>query len=77
VEERMGSTPPYGLLRYADATIKIPFSETLRVQVIEAAEAIRRHQGAADLARSHQETVRCTHCGYRHACGKQALGVRQ
>ena len=73
VEEQYQVAPPYGLLRYADATLKIPFSAALRTQVIEAAEAIRHSRTAADVARSHDEAGRCHGCGYRSACGVQAL----
>jgi CRISPR-associated exonuclease Cas4 len=75
VEEHFQRTPPYGLLRYADATLKIPFTEQLRAQVLEVAEAIRRGRGASDISRSHQEPGRCQRCGYRPGCGAQVLGV--
>lgn len=73
VEERFNLTPPYGLLRYADATLKIPFTESLRLDVIRAADAIRGGRQAADMLRSHHETGRCRRCGYLPACGAQAL----
>lgn len=73
VEEVHGATPPYGLLRYADATLQIPFTDELRRQVIDAAEAVRRARGAPDMPRQHNEPERCRHCGYRSACGDWAL----
>jgi CRISPR-associated exonuclease Cas4 len=73
VEEKFGATPPYGLLRYADATVKIPFTGPLRTQVLHIAEAIRRNQRAIDLPRNHTDATRCAHCGYRQGCGAQAL----
>ncbi|RIK43431.1 MAG: CRISPR-associated protein Cas4 [Chloroflexi bacterium] len=72
VEERF-KTPPYGLLRYADATLKIPFTESLRRQVLDVADAIRHSRHAADILRSHEEEQRCRRCGYLLACGSQAL----
>ncbi len=73
VEEVHGVTPPYGLLRYANATLQIPFTEELRRQVIDAAEAVRRARRAPDIPRQHSEPERCRHCGYRSACGDWAL----
>jgi CRISPR-associated exonuclease Cas4 len=73
VEERYNATPPYGLLRYADATLKIPFTQTLRSAVLQAADAIRNSRRAPDVLRSHAEAGRCRRCGYLPACGAQAL----
>lgn len=73
VEEHFRQTPPYGLLRYADATIQVPFDDRLREQVLVAAESIRRNQAAGDVRRSHPEPGRCQQCGYQQGCGKQNL----
>ncbi|MCX6044510.1 MAG: CRISPR-associated protein Cas4 [Chloroflexi bacterium] len=73
IEEQFKRTPPYGLLHYADATLKIEFTQQLRDQVIEIAEAIRRAQGSEEVSRSHEDPGRCRRCGYLHACGKEAL----
>jgi len=73
VEEVYQRTPPYGLLRYADATLRIPFSQELRREVIAAADTIRRDQPARTVARSHNEASRCRACGYQHQCGDQQL----
>lgn len=71
VEERFGATPPYGLLRYADATLQVPFNERLRSQVLEAVAAIRRAQQSETVHRQHREPQRCLNCGYRYACGEE------
>lgn len=73
VEDKYKITPPYGLLRYADATLKIPFTEQLRNAVLAAAEAIRRDLRAEEVKRSHRDPHRCRQCGYQVACGKQVL----
>jgi CRISPR-associated exonuclease Cas4 len=73
VEEAYQITPPYGLLRYADVTLRIPFDDELRQQVERAANALRRARNAPDVARQHDEPERCIRCGYRHACGVDAL----
>ena len=73
VEEHSSARPPYGLLRYADATIQIPFTDALRWQVLETADAIRRARSTSDISRDHEDPSRCRGCGYRTACGDEAL----
>ena len=73
VEDVLKIRPPYGLLRYADATLRIPYSDKLRGQVLEAADGIRAARSAPDVGRDHREPTRCRNCGYRRACGQQAL----
>jgi len=73
VEEQYGIPPTHGLLHYADATLRIPFTAELRAEVLVIAEAIRRAEGAHNLLRDHAVAARCRSCGYRHACGEEAL----
>jgi CRISPR-associated exonuclease Cas4 len=76
VEDKFKTPPPYGLLHYADATLKIPYTEQLREQVLATIDAICRSQTASDVKRSHAEAGRCRQCGYQRDCGNQALGPR-
>ena len=73
VEERTKQRPPHGLLRYADATYQIPFTDELRYRVLETADAIRAARRASTVARSHMEPARCAGCGYRAACGQSLV----
>lgn len=73
VEDNFDAAPPYGLLRYADATLQIPFTDELRDRVLETAAAIRASRRAGEVRRSHAEPGRCAACGYRSACGSEAL----
>jgi len=73
VEDVRKVRPPYGLLRYADATLRIPYSDELRGQVLAAADGIRAGRNAETLGRDHQDPTRCRNCGYRRACGSEAL----
>jgi CRISPR-associated exonuclease Cas4 len=73
VEEAYGVTPSHGLLHYADATLRIPFTAALRQEVLAAAEALRGAESARTVHRDHQVVARCRVCGYRHACGSEAL----
>ena len=73
VEAAYQRTPPYGLLHYADATLRIPFTDELRQEVLAVAEMIRREQQETDVKRSHDEIQRCRACGYQHRCGDQQI----
>jgi len=73
VEDVYGQRPTHGYLRYADATLQIPFTDALRTQVQQAAHAIRGARTAPDVPRDHQEAGRCVACGYRTSCGSAAL----
>ena len=73
VEDNFDAAPPYGLLHYADATLQIPYTDELRRRVLESAAEIRQARRAAETRRSHNEPRRCAACGYRSACGSEAL----
>lgn len=73
IEDSEDARPPYGLLHYANATVRIPFDDALRNQLLATLDQMRQAQSARPIARSHDDPLRCTHCGFRHACGTQAL----
>lgn len=73
IEESEGRRPPYGILRYANATVRIPFDDALRDRLLDTLDQMRRAQAGGELFRSHDDPLRCSHCGFRHACGTQAL----
>ncbi|MEZ4638649.1 MAG: Dna2/Cas4 domain-containing protein [Caldilineaceae bacterium] len=73
VEDNFGVRPPYGLLRYADATLRIDYTDPLRQQVLDIAASIRSARQAADVERHHDDPNRCRACGYRAACGEESL----
>jgi CRISPR-associated exonuclease Cas4 len=70
VEDVHKMRPAYGLLHYADATLKIPYTDELRRAVLEIADAIRQARSAPDLHRDHHDPSRCRGCGYAYHCGE-------
>lgn len=74
VEDHFGPRPAHGLIRYADATFQVPFTEELRAAVLAAAAEIRAARTAPEVHRQHDDPARCRACGYRQACGTDALG---
>jgi CRISPR-associated exonuclease Cas4 len=75
VEDLFGHRPPHGYLRYADATIKIDYTDELRSAVLTGAAAIRKARSADNVARSHQDARRCQRCGYLDSCGAESLAA--
>jgi len=68
VAETSGRRPPYGILRYADRTFQIPYTQELEERLLEVLEAMREDLAAGDAPRRHQDPRRCAACGYREVC---------
>jgi CRISPR-associated exonuclease Cas4 len=68
VEREYATRPSYGIIHYADKSFAIDYT----TQLAEAVQAvIRQMQGKPSNSitdRSHQESKRCQHCGYRSVC---------
>jgi CRISPR-associated exonuclease Cas4 len=75
VEDVHGQSPPYGYLRYRDATVKVAYTDELRDAVLSSAAAIRKARSASNVTRSHNEAERCQRCGYIESCGADALAA--
>lgn len=73
VEEAHGVAPPYGLIRYDDATVRIDYTAAVRDRLLELMDDLRACRGQDDVGRSHRDAARCRACGVRHACGADAL----
>jgi hypothetical protein len=71
VEEFYGSPPPFLRLEYSDGTIDVPFTASLRADVLANAAALREARGTLP-GRSHQVRAKCAGCVQRGNCG-QAL----
>ncbi len=68
VEATTGRAPQYGLLRYATQTFKLPYTCTVRDELIGLLQAIRHDRQASDVARSHAHAARCRGCGFATSC---------
>lgn len=70
VQETTGQRPPHGLLRYAEHTFEIPYDARLERALLATLDAMRDDLDADDVTPSHQDPVRCRHCGHREVCGR-------
>ena len=77
------SSPAFGLLHYAGntgaapgqagapTTVRIAYTPHLKAQLLETLAAMRADRHANRVARSHDDAVRCQHCGLAHACDEK------
>jgi CRISPR-associated exonuclease Cas4 len=68
VEETSGRTPPYGLLRYAEATFRLDYTPAVRERLLDILDEMHGLLDADDAARSHGDPRRCGGCGFRDSC---------
>lgn len=68
VEATTGQAPRYGLLRYATQTFKMPYTATVRRELLDTLRCMAAERGAHDVARSHHERARCRGCGFAATC---------
>ncbi len=71
IREHFGQTPPYGILKYRDRTVEIPFAPHLLDEVAAMLEEMRSDSSAATVDRSHTEPNRCRACGFRTVCDQR------
>ncbi|MCX7791901.1 MAG: Dna2/Cas4 domain-containing protein [Chloroflexaceae bacterium] len=68
LEETTGHAPPYGFLRYANATFRLAYTPAVRQRLVSALAEMRALLDASDAARSHNDPRRCAGCGFRTLC---------
>ncbi len=68
VEEQNGRPPPYGLLRYANATFRLNYTAAVRAELLSIVAEMRDCLDTDDVERDHNETGRCAACGFRNGC---------
>lgn len=64
-EETYHKAPAYGILRYSDRTLEIPYTKKEREKLLMLLQRIR---GTRSADRSHNDPRRCAVCGYRDRC---------
>lgn len=74
LEEAEGRAPPYGLLRYPEATFRVPFDGRLRQRVVGVLEEMRAAEERGGIPRGHHEPARCRACGYWDVCDQRLKG---
>jgi len=70
-EETFGVRPPYGLLRYDNATLQIPYDEFLRRRLLDTLAAMRQAHAEGSAQRNHESAQKCLRCGQRDNCDQR------
>ena len=71
VEDTMQVSVPYGIIKYRDGNIHVPFTDVLRQRLLSLLPQIRNAKNDwADCHRSHRQRARCAKCGYRPVCSE-------
>ncbi|MGQ9927025.1 MAG: CRISPR-associated protein Cas4 [Chloroflexaceae bacterium] len=68
VEETTGHAPPYGYLRYANATFRLIYTPAVRGRLVALLAEMHGLLDASNVARSHDDPRRCAGCGFRALC---------
>jgi CRISPR-associated exonuclease Cas4 len=68
IEETIGQPPPYGLLRYAHQTFRLPYTAARRTELLHLLQAMRADAYADDVPRSHEQPQRCRNCSVGDQC---------
>jgi CRISPR-associated exonuclease Cas4 len=68
VTEAYGQRPAFGLVKYADQTLRVDYTPELEAELNDLLDAIRAAGAADDVARSHASPARCRACGFREQC---------
>jgi CRISPR-associated exonuclease Cas4 len=74
IEETSGAAPPYGLLRYAEQTFRMPYTASVRERVLAVLDEMYALLEADDAARSHDDARRCAGCGFQATCEDSLAG---
>jgi CRISPR-associated exonuclease Cas4 len=68
IEETSGQAPPYGILRYAEASFRLRYTPDVRAELLATLDEMRDLIEAEDAARSHSDPRRCAGCGFGPQC---------
>ena len=70
VEAVYGNRPPYGVLKYADRSLAVPYDARLEGLLMDTITAMQRALGQP-AHRSHDDPARCRNCPYWNLCDER------
>jgi CRISPR-associated exonuclease Cas4 len=68
VEENFGKRPTHGILRYANDSFRVDFTEETRAYLLDVLDRMREEAVDTPPGRSHDQPQRCRGCAYRLDC---------
>lgn len=68
VEDVLGSSVPYGLIKYRDREVRVEYTQELREHALALIEEMNDAANADEVHRSHEDPRRCAGCSLREVC---------
>jgi CRISPR-associated exonuclease Cas4 len=72
VEDVLGASVPYGLVKYRDREVRVEYTDEMRGQALALIEEMKADMDAAaegrEVHRSHDDPRRCAGCSLRDVC---------
>jgi CRISPR-associated exonuclease Cas4 len=72
VEDVLGATVPYGLVKYRDREVRVEYTDEMRASALalieEMKEDINASANGEEVHRSHDDPRRCAGCSLRDVC---------
>jgi CRISPR-associated exonuclease Cas4 len=72
VEDVLGATVPYGLVKYRDREVRVEYTDEMREQALaliaDMKKDIKASADGEEVHRSHEDPRRCAGCSVRDAC---------
>ena len=72
VEDVLGATVPYGLVKYRDREVRVEYTDELRERALALIEELKADMNASaegrEVHRSHEDPRRCAGCSLRDVC---------
>jgi CRISPR-associated exonuclease Cas4 len=72
VEDVLGHTVPYGVVKYRDREVRVEYTDELREHALALIEKMKEDMRASaegrEVHRSHDDTRRCAACSLRDVC---------
>lgn len=70
VEQCYQRRPPYGIIKYADRTFEVDYTEELEDKLLATLADMRAGLADGSVSRNHDHPARCRSCGYRQHCAQ-------
>lgn len=71
IEDALGETAPYGLIRYRDETLRVENTDELREQLLQVVAEMQDVLQDGEAYRSHNFSRRCAGCSVAYACDQR------
>ena len=73
IEDKYGSPPPYGVLKYRNRQFKIPYEDRWKNMVIKIRKNMIKDMERGEAHRNHNNKNKCLHCARREYCPEKLL----